>query len=71
MTELVRAAPALRPESAESVAFALMELIFFNEVAKPAREEILATYADCLKTVRGEPVEERTRSVGVVAAALA
>ncbi len=53
MSEVVRPPSAYKPQTPEGVALELMERIFLNELAKPTREEILSTYSECLRTVRG------------------
>ncbi len=50
-----------KPESPEGVALALLEMIYAGELVKPSREEILSTYAECLRTVRSAGPQDRPR----------
>jgi len=52
--DITHAAHGPRPRKAETpegVALELLEMIYAGEVVKPTREEILSTYAECLRTV--------------------
>jgi hypothetical protein len=53
MSDVVRSPSSVKPETPEGVALELMEMIFFHEVTKPSRADILATYAECLRAAKG------------------
>jgi hypothetical protein len=54
MSDVVRPPSQHKPETPEGVALELMEMIFFGELAKPSRTDILSTYAECLRAAKGD-----------------
>ena len=66
ITHAAHGARPRKPETPEGVALELLEMIYAGEVVKPSREEILSTYAECLRTViangRDTPARPRKRA---------